>query len=610
MNQEYIGKVPHQLFEQQVSDFADAVAVFTENQSLTYAELNRKANQLAHYLIETLGIRPGDTIGVCTDHEPDRVLSLIAINKAGATYVPIDPFYPADLINYMTNKIGCKYILVNRPELAQKESELSAGLVPLRAVDYGHYSTKNPDLAVSIHDAMYIIFTSGSTGRPKAVAVSFSAAYNHFSWVMDYTQFSTADIWLQTINPSFDPSMHELMAPLMIGGRIALIGGTRKLDSREIADAIIRLQATHITSVPTMLTLMVDTPNFSQCTSLKHVCVGGEVFRPALGQKAMSLLPNTQFHNVYGPTEATIMASGWNIVAPETRDALPIGPAIYNMKFYIQTDEGVIRDLAPGAEGQLCISGVSLANGYVNDEALTNEKFIINPLEPNPESLYHRLYFSGDRVRVDEQGEIYCLGRLDDQVKINGQRVELAEIEYQFSTFNGVKDVAALLIDGDLNVVLATSEPENTQRAWLEDIKAQAMKKLSAIMIPKRMKIIESVPRQAVSAKADRKKLIELLSQTSCDLEQLKQKLNFDKPIDIEESLTQIVMEIISHTDSLDNSLSFADIGFDSVDLQMLSLRVGKHFNCDLRTEDLFEYYTIEKLSDFIKSQAVVTVEL
>jgi acyl-coenzyme A synthetase/AMP-(fatty) acid ligase/acyl carrier protein len=434
---------------------------------------------------------------------------------------------------------------------------------------------------------------------------------------MDYTQFKADDIWLQTINPSFDPSMHELMAPLMVGGSIALIGGSRKLDSREITDAIIRHQATHITSVPTMLTLLASTPNFSECTSLKHVCVGGEVFRPALGQKVLSLLPNTTFHNVYGPTEATIMASGWKITTPEARDALPIGPAIYNMKFYIENDEGSIQEALPGREGQLCISGVSLALGYVNDESLTAEKFIVNPLEPDPSSLYHRLYFSGDRCRVDEEGEIYCLGRLDDQVKIHGQRVELAEIEFQFSTFESVHDVAAVLIDGDLIVALVPNEAVKDETLWLQAIKAQALKKLSPIMIPKRMSIIKTVPRQAVSAKADRKKLIEILTASSCNLEQLVYSLETETataiketllPQSIEAKVTEIVLGIIKLGEDIDLSSSFADLGFDSIDLQVLSLKMNEQFHCDLRTEDLFEYYTIEKLSAFIESDTAMKV--
>ena len=603
MNQDYIGKIPHQLFEQQVAMFAEEEAVLSENKIFTYATLNQQANQLAHYLINDLGIHPHDTVGVCTDHEPDRVLALLAINKAGATYVPIDPFYPVDLVNYMTDKVACQFILTNRDELMQKELDLEAKLINLKTVDVAHYAKENPGISVSLHDVMYIIFTSGSTGRPKAVAISYSAAYNHFAWIIDYTDFSVTDIWLQTINPSFDPSMHELMAPLMMGGKIALIGGTKKLDSREITDAIIRHQATHITSVPTMLSLLVNTPNFSQCTSLKHVCVGGEVFKPILGSQALSLLPKTHFHNVYGPTEATIMASGWKIVAPETKMALPIGPAIYHMKFYIQLDDGQISEIIPGIEGQLCISGVSLANGYVNDEILTNEKFILNPLEPNPSSLYHRLYFSGDRCRVDAQGEVYCLGRLDDQVKINGQRVELAEIEYQFSTFKGVKDTAALLIEGDLVVVLTTNEPESTYAKWLQDLKDQALQKLAPVMIPKHIKIIDAIPKQAVSAKADRKKLIEMLSASASAS---VQATHLKTPRTVDGTLMQMVSEIIKNAGPFDTSLSFADFGFDSVDLQRLSLQVGKEFNCEIRTEDLFEYYTIKKLSDFIQDQMTV----
>jgi len=610
MNEEnFIGKIPHQLFEEQVISSKNEIAVFTENKSMTYDVLNSTANQLAYYLTQVLNIMPGDTVGVCTTHELERVLSLLAIAKAGATYVPIDPHYPADLINYMTDKIAAKFILVNRRELLDKKLELTASLVDLNIINYSQYSINNLAIPISSQAPLYIIFTSGSTGRPKAVAVSHRAAHNHFAWIMDYTQFTPSDIWLQTINPSFDPSMHELIAPLMVGGSIALIGGTRKLDSREITDAIIRHRATHITSVPTMLTLLVNTPNFSSCQSLKHVCVGGEVFRPALAMKAMTQLPNTHFHNVYGPTEATIMASGWKICQPENKDALPIGPAIYNMKFYLQTDSGKIIDITPDTEGELCISGISLANGYVNDEALTNEKFILNPLEPDSQSIYRRLYFAGDRCRVDEQGHVFCLGRMDDQVKINGQRVELAEVEYQFSTVHSVNDVAALMIEGDLIVAIVPNEPQLDNAAWLNSIRDQVEKKLPPFMMPKRIKIIDTIPRQAVSAKADRKKLIEMLSTISTITDHNK-KITASEPESIEKIITMIISDVTANNidSSCDVDISFADLGLDSVDLQMLTLKLSNHFNLDIRTEDLFEYYTIEKLSDFIEKPRLLAV--
>jgi amino acid adenylation domain-containing protein len=609
MNEEnYIGKIPHQLFEEQVITFKDKIAVFTENKSMTYDKLNKMANRLAYYLTQKLSIKPGDTVGVCTQHEPERVLSLIAIAKAGAIYVPIDPNYPSDLINYMTDKIEAKFILANRRELLDRKHELTALAVDLTEIDYARYATENLSIQIPCQKPLYIIFTSGSTGRPKAVAVSHRAAHNHFAWIMDYTAFTPSDIWLQTINPSFDPSMHELIAPLMVGGSIALIGGIRKLDSREITDAIIRHQATHITTVPTMLTLLVNTPNFSSCRSLKHVCVGGEVFRPALASKAMEHLRNTQFHNVYGPTEATIMASGWKIAEPENKEALPIGPAIYNMKFYLQTDSGKMIEITPNTEGQLCISGISLANCYVNDEALTNEKFTLNPLAPTPQSIYRRLYFSGDRCRVDEQGNIFCLGRLDDQVKINGQRVELAEVEYQFSTIKNVNDVAALLIDGDLIVALVPSETSLDQAVWLNNIRQQVEKKLPAFMLPKRIKIIDTIPRQAVSAKADRKKLIEILSVSPIRPNQGNKSVK--APVSIEETIAMIMAEVTANNVDQFNDVdtSFADLGIDSIDLQMLTLKLGKQYNLDIRTEDLFEYYTIKKLASFIENHTAIAV--
>lgn len=608
MNKEiFKDKIPHQFFEQQVNVFGDQVAVFTENQTLTYYALNQKANQLAHYL-KGLNIQPGDPVGVCTSHEPERVLSLIAIAKLGAVYVPIDSYYPDDLVNYMTNKINAKLILTNRIELL-KNRELVASVIDLDRINYSNYSGNNLSLSIASHDAMYIIFTSGSTGRPKAVAVSHRAAYNHFAWVLDYTKFTSSDIWLQTINPSFDPSMHELIAPLMTGGRIALIGKTRKLDSREITDAIIRHQATHITTVPTMLTLLVNTANFSSCVSLKQVCVGGEVFRPTLAKEAISKLPNTCFHNVYGPTEATIMASGWPITSPEGREALPIGPAIYNMKFYIRIDSGEIVEMAPGLEGELCISGVSLANGYVNDEEKTNEVFIKNPLESNLQSIYRHVYLAGDRCRVDEKGNLYCLGRLDGQVKINGQRIELAEVEYQFSTLADIRDVAVFKIDTDLVAAVVPNEAPNDEQAWLNSVRRRIEKKLPQIMLPKKMVILDVIPGQEVSAKADRKKVLDVLLSKIKETDLNKKTLPSDG-FTTEQKIFTIIETLMKNLklQEAEKDTSFADLGLDSVDLQMLTLKLNQEFCIDLRTEMLFEYYTIEKLVDFIEKEAMLQI--
>jgi amino acid adenylation domain-containing protein len=594
-------KIPHLFFERQVDVGSHRVAVFTENQTLTYGELNRKANQLAHYL-KSLNIQQGEPVGVCTTHEPERVLALAAIAKAGGVYVPIDPFYPSDLINYMTDKVNARFILTNRMEIRERSFELNATVVDLEVLIFSNYSIYNLPLAVASSDPIYIIFTSGSTGHPKAVAVSHRAAWNHFAWVMDYTHFGSSDIWLQTINPSFDPSMHELMAPLMIGGRIALIGGTRRLDSREIADAIIRHSATHITTVPTMLTLLVNTPNFSSCGSLKEICVGGEVFRPALAKEAYAKLPNTVFHNVYGPTEATIMASGWPIIRPEEREALPIGPAIYNMKFYLRLDSGEIAELRPGLEGELCISGVSLANGYVNDEAKTNEVFLDNPHDSHPKSIYRKIYLAGDRCRIDETGNLYCLGRLDGQVKINGQRVELAEVEYQFSTLPNVRDVAVFKIDADLVAGIVPHVPLSDEKAWLASVQERIQKKLPQFMVPKRMVILDVIPGQTVSAKADRKKVQEILTEkmrVAKDISEVKSDNVQEKIFGMIEAVVNVSLQ------EGDMDTSFADLGLDSVNMQMLTLKVNQQFGCDLRTEMLFEYYTIAKLAAFIEDQTL-----
>lgn len=598
-------KVPHLRFEEQSLASKNAIAVFSENKTLTYTELNQQANQLAHYLIHELQVAPGEVIGVCTQHEPERVLSLLAVSKASATYVPIDPHYPADLINYMTNKIGAKFILTDRQELLDQRAILNTTLVDLSDISYAGYSSSNLPHARTSKDPMYIIFTSGSTGLPKAVAVSHEAAYNTFSWVMNYTEFKPSDIWLQTINPSFDGSLFELVAPLLVGGKIALIGGTKKLDCREIINAIIRHQVTHILCVPTMLTLLINTPLFSSCHSLKQVFVGAEIVRPALAEKAMSLLPKAVFHNVYGPTEATIISSGWRISQPGRKEALPIGSAISNMKYYLRTDAQEIVELAPGIEGELCISGLSLANGYVNDENLSNEAFIQNPLELDGTSIYRRLYLSGDRCRVDERGDLFCLGRLDGQVKINGHRVELAQVEQQFSRLENVQDVAALKIHDDLIVaVVPCKTPENAE-LWTRKLHDQIETKLPRYMQPKRIKIIDAIP-QTISTKADRKKLMEVLT-SGASSPAPSQSAPLLESNNMEQTIASIMTEVTANPleDECDFNLSFADLGLDSVNLQMLALRLSDHYKVDIRTEVLFEHYTIEKLSTFIKNHHV-----
>ncbi|MCH9757165.1 MAG: non-ribosomal peptide synthetase [Gammaproteobacteria bacterium] len=592
---QYPSQIAHELIEVQAKKVKENIAVFTVNEEMSYGTLNDRANQLAHYLLDTLKVMPGEPVGVCTTHEPARVLLLLAISKAGASYVPIDPFYPDDLINYMTDKISAKTIFTDRVELMNKQAGLDTSLINIKTLALNEYSTQNPGLTIASDSPLYIIFTSGSTGKPKAVAVSHDAAYNHFNWVMRYTKFDTSDIWLQTINPSFDPSMHELMAPLMLGGRIALIGGAGALSNYTITDAIIKTQATHITTVPTMLTLLVDTPDFSRCTSLKQVCVGGEVFRPALAMRAYERLPKTVFHNVYGPTEATIMASGWKITAPEQRDALPIGEPIDHMRFYVLTDEGDVVKPSPGVMGELLMSGISLANGYVNDNIQTEDKFRQNPLEQDPDSIYNRLYYSGDRCSVDENGDVFCLGRLDEQVKINGRRIELAEIAYPFSELDDIKDVAAVVIENQLVVALVPSKPVQDETVWLAHIQTHIEKKLPASLLPKRMIIVDVIPGQSVSAKADRKLLIEMLTNT------LTQPA-LSKPPKPEEKLVQVVQDIIKDTldDDSDKDMSFADLGFDSVNLQTLTLKINQLYQTEIRVEDLFEYYNINKLSAFI----------
>ncbi|MCA3867616.1 MAG: amino acid adenylation domain-containing protein [Burkholderia sp.] len=600
----YSPHIPHRVFEQCAAARPERIAAISDRESVTYGELNARANRLARFLRDEVGIRAGEAVGVCTDHDPVRLVALLAIVKCGAVYVPVDAACPEDRMRHMVQRARIAFVLTALEGRAMTQ----LGGVPQSDVYVAlkrasELSSDNLGLDAELHDPLYVIFTSGSTGLPKGVAVSHAAAWNHFSWIIGYLGFREDDRWLQSINPCFDPSMHELLAPLTIGATVCFLGGTHRIDSVEIVAAIRRHAATHITTVPTMFNLITQTPDFDQCTSLKAICVGGEVFRPSLAERARRLLPDTVVHNVYGPTEATIMASAWPYDdAP--RDSLPIGAPVSHTRFDLRRTaaDGVTDAVvppAPGEEGELCISGAALANGYVNDAAETALRFIANPLfEAGDLAVYSRIYLTGDICRVDADGWVHCVGRVDDQVKINGQRVELAEIESAVLRAPMVRDATALVVGDRLTAIVVLADGHDT--AWMRTLSETAALTLPAAWLPKDWVAVAEIPRQAMSGKADRRALVDLCRQAT------ERARADDAPAtDVESEIGRVLAELIGlGSDALiDRDEPFADIGLDSLGVQALSLRLSSTFGVSLRAEDMFEYYTIDLLSREIHSR-------
>ena len=601
MTTSYTPEYPHQLVERQARLTPALPALCSASSTVLYGELNARANRLARLLQTVHQVRPMESVAVCSAHEPSRTLLLLALAKCGAVYVPVDIECPTERLQRIAQQAGVRLLLTALRE-RRMAAQTSLSVLPCAQAEHDALDLSDIDMAplVPVTAPLYIIFTSGSTGQPKGVAVSHAAAYNHFSWIVRYLDLSAGDCWLQSIHPCFDPSMHELMAPLMTGARIAFLGGERNIDGDRIVDAIQRHQATHMTTVPAMLSLILQTPGVERCTSMRAMCVGGEVFRPALAARASALLPAAGIYNVYGPTEATIMASAWRYDG-QPADSLPIGEPVPYTRFYLRDADGQVHPLSPLREGELCISGAALANGYVNDDAETARKFIPNPLPgPDAPELYQRLYLTGDVCRVDAAGQLHCIGRVDDQIKVNGQRVELAEIEAALLDSGLLADVAALLAGPRLVVALVLKAGADTDAGWLDTLASHAARALPPAWLPKQYLPLRGIPRQALSGKADRKALQAMFSS---DNVAVPAPVAPQPTACIDRLAAALADTLGTPGAALERDAAFAELGLDSLGVQMYALRVSNDFGVRLRAEELFEFFTLELLAQAITAR-------
>ncbi|HEY4181364.1 MAG TPA: non-ribosomal peptide synthetase [Kofleriaceae bacterium] len=400
----------HQLIEAQVDRTPDAVAVTFEGRRLTYRELDEHANQLARQLIAA-GVRRGRTVGVRLERSIELIVTLLAIPKAGAAYVPISPSSPAARVDAIVRDSGCAFV-VDRAWLdSRTESARTRPLVPV-----------DGDLAV------YVIFTSGSTGQPKGVVVTHAALRNHVIWMKDALGLRADDAVLQKTPFTFDASVWEIFLPLVCGARLVVASPDGHRDPRYLADIVRREQITTLQFVPSMLGPVLDAMRETPPRSVRRVVCGGEALTGAL-QRACTALLGSEVINFYGPTEATIEVSWWRCEPDRDYARVPIGVPVANTRLYV-LDKG----LQQASAGELYAAGVQLARGYAGRPDLTAERFV-----PDPFHVGERMYRTGDHVRLAD-GILEFVGRLDHQVKLRGFRIELGEIEFHLRSHPDVRD--------------------------------------------------------------------------------------------------------------------------------------------------------------------------
>lgn len=626
------GRLVHQLFEEQVEQRPDAVAVIlaveehrgaddggitqVEPPSLTYREVNERANQLAHYL-QTLGVGPETTVGICVDRSLAMVVGVMAVLKAGGIYVPLDPSNPRDRLLYMIQDTQIA-VLVTEEQFASlfvgTDQTHSPRLICLDRVGSELAQQKTENLAAPINpdDLAYVIYTSGSTGHPKGVMIEQLPLADHIVNLGGVFEINRRDRILQFSAFSFDAA-HEQIFLALCHGATLILRGNEIWTGDEFNRQVIRHEITLVELAPVyfqqLITLwLVERPHFLD-GQMRLIEVGGEAVQPEMVRLWQQLTPSTRLLNIYGPTEATITATSFDLThyQPEHWPTnLPIGRPFPGRKAYILDHH--LQPVPIGLFGELYIGGNGVGRGYLNRPELTAECFIANPFVPSAAS--EKLYKTGDIVRWLPDGTIEFIGRVDNQVKIRGYRVELGEIEHLLAQHpqigyavvlprdegRGDKRLVAYIVPNDKTLLGPTQSDEPvelsaTVRAELRDF---LQRKLPQYMIPTTWVALASLPVTA-NGKVNRDAL-PVPKGTSARESVIPPRTP------TEQQLATIWSEVLQ-LDLVDIQTDFFEAGGHSILAVQLMQKVQQHFQVSLPLATLFQYPTIETLGQLLVGQ-------
>ena len=558
----------HELVEAQVERTPEAPAVVFGGESLTYRELNARANRLAHHLAR-LGVGPDVRVGICLERSAELVVALLATLKAGGAFVPVDPSYPAERIAYMLED--------SRVPVALTEERIA----PLLASgpDPG-----NPASGVGPDNLAYVLYTSGSTGKPKGAMNSHRAILNRLRWGQETFRLTPADRVLQKTPASFDVSVWEFFWPLVTGACLVVARPGGHLDPPYLRDEIARSRLTAVHFVPSMLQVFLDQPGLDACAGLRRVFLSGEAVSRELAARFQASLGRLgiELHNLYGPAEAAVEVSWWPCAAEDGTRPVPIGRPIDNVRLHVLDRH--LRPVPMGCAGELHIGGVQVARGYLGRPDLTAERFIPDPFSTEPGS---RLYRTGDLARHRASGELEFLGRLDHQVKLGGVRIELGEIEHALAGHEAVREAVVLARSrsGKIRLVAYVVPRESAPDA--EALRAHLLGKLPVTMIPSAFVFLPSLP-LSPSGKVDRRALPEPAEETVATA--------WAPPVTAaEKTLAEIWSQVLGRDDIGIHDNFFALGGDSIIGIQILSRAAQAGLR--LTPRQIFRHPTISELA-------------
>ncbi|NGN63412.1 amino acid adenylation domain-containing protein [Streptomyces sp. A7024] len=559
-------------FEAQVERDPERVALIGEQETLTYREFNRRANQLARWLIER-GAGPEQVVAVRIPRSVDLMVAIYGVVKAGAAYLPVDTELPEDRVRLLLE--GAEPLLVLDEVLP----------------DVSGLPEDNPRRALTPDNAAYVIFTSGSTGGPKGVQVAHRAIMNRLAWGLGHFEVGAEDRMLLSTSASFDVSVPELFAPLQVGAAVVIARPDGRRDPAYLAELIQRERVTGADFVPSLLEAFVAEPAAKDCAGLRWIEVAGEAFPPALANKAAALLPNCGVHNVYGPTEAAVEVTAWQHVPGA--DQVPIGAPIWNTQVYVL--DAALRPVPPGVAGELYLAGAGLARGYLGQSALTSNRFVACPFgAPGT-----RMYRTGDLTRWNKDGQVEYIGRTDFQVKIRGFRIELGEVESVLTSHPEVGTAVAVVREdrpGDQRLVAYVVPNRKADPAALdiEAVRALLQEQLPEYMVPSAILPLAELP-TTPSGKLDRGALP---APDHAETGTRREPRNHN-----EEVLCRLFAELLG-MEEVGIDVDFFGHGGHSLLATRLIGRIRNELNVDVKVTTVFRNPTVAQLAEQIDKLA------
>jgi amino acid adenylation domain-containing protein len=572
----------HELFEAQVERTPDAVALVYENEEVTYAELNARANRLAHHLGD-LGAGPEARVGVCVERGIEMVVALLAVLKAGGAYVPLDPEYPEERLSHMLQDSAPVVLLTQR----SLSGRFDGSGVPIQVLD-GDVSawTGQPDSnpgrgALTPENLAYVIYTSGSTGRPKGVMNRHRGVINLLAWGQRNWELGAGDALLQRASLSFDVSVREIFSPLLVGARLVLVrpGGQREVDY--LVEVVRRREVSTLVLTPSQMQAFLEHPGLEGCSTLRRIVLGGESLPVGMVAELGARLPGARLYHEYGPTEASVTSTARTCGAEGEAPGASIGGPISNTRVYLLDARG--EPVPVGVAGELYVGGAGVARGYLGRPELTAERFVPDSFGAEPGA---RLYRTGDLGRWLADGTIEFLGRVDTQVKVRGYRIEPGEIEARLLEREGVSEA----------VVVAHEDEAGNRRLVayvVGDVEAGVLREhlrreLPDYMVPSAFVFLAALP-LTPNGKLDRKAL------PAPDFAPAEERYVVPRT-----PAEEVLAEIWANTLRLERvgvTESFFELGGHSLLATRVVSRVREVFGVELPLRALFEGPTVAELA-------------